>query len=100
MQTRPTQPEALQIDTTQADGPAQGSAVYDSVWAGTEIPDAPPVGLETVMLQQDKLYVVLAVVLIIWFGILFFLFRTDRRLARLEKAVDARVPERDDEVTA
>lgn len=91
MQTRPSPPEAFHFDTTQA----AGSAVYDSVWAGTEIPDAPPVGLETVMLQQDKLYVVLAVVLIIWFGVLFFLFRTDRRLARLEKDLDARVPERD-----
>ncbi len=69
------------------------AAVYDSVWAA--IPDAPPVGLETVMLQQDKLYVVLAVVLIIWFGVLFFLFRTDRRLAQLEDDLDAR-PERED----
>ena len=96
MQTRPSPPEASPLDTTHA----EGSAVYDSVWAGTEIPDAPPVGLETVMLQQDKLYVVLAVVLIIWFGVLFFLFRTDRRLARLEKDLDARVPERSDEIPA
>ena len=72
---------------------APGAAVYDSVW--TDLPDAPPVGLETVMLQNDKLWVVLAVVLIIWFGLLFVLFRTDRRLARVEKALDAR-PERDD----
>lgn len=71
MQTPPT-------DTTSA-------AVYDSVWAGSALPEAPPVGLETVMLQHDKLYVVLAVVLIIWFGLLFFLFRTDRRLARIER---------------
>jgi CcmD family protein len=96
MQTRPSPPEALQLDTTAA----PGSAVYDSVWAGTEIPEAPPVGLETVMLQQDKLYVVLAVVLIIWFGVLFFLFRTDLRLNRLEKELEARVPEQDDEIPA
>ena len=97
-QTSPSQP--FQIDTTASDGVAHGTAVYDSVWAGTEMPEAAPVGLETVMLQQDKLYVVLAVVLIIWFGVLFFLFRTDRRLAVLEQAVDARVQERDDEIIA
>ncbi len=81
MQTPPT-------DTTDA-------AVYDSVWAGSALPEAPPVGLETVMLQHDKLYVVLAVVLIIWFGLLFFLFRTDRRLARIERDL-AENPERGD----
>ncbi|MEP0546293.1 MAG: CcmD family protein [Rhodothermales bacterium] len=100
MQTPASPPQAFQIDTTASDGVAHGSAVYDSVWAGTEMPEAAPVGLETVMLQQDKLYVVLAVVLIIWFGILFFLFRTDRRLAALEQAVDTRVPARDDEIIA
>ena len=72
---------------------ASGTAVYDSVW--TDIPDAPPVGLETVMLLNDKLYVVLAVVLIIWFGLLFLLFRTDRRLARIECDLGTR-PERDE----
>jgi CcmD family protein len=96
MQTRPSPPEALQLDSTAA----QGSAVYDSVWAGTELPDAPPVGLEVLMLPNDKIYVVLAVVLIIWFGVLFFLFRTDLRLNRLEKELDARVPEPDGEIPA
>ena len=50
-------------------------------------------GLEAVMLSNDKLYVVLVVVLIIWFGLLFFLFRTDRRLARLERTLEERIPE-------
>lgn len=85
----------MQPPITPTDSLAHGSAVYDTVWAGSAIPEAPPVGLETVMLQNDKLYVVLAVVLIIWFGLLFFLFRTDRRLARIERELDAR-PERDD----
>lgn len=52
-----------------------------------EIPTAGPVGLERVMVQADKLYVVLAVVLVIWTGLLLFLFRTDRRLDRLERAL-------------
>lgn len=55
------------------------------VQAQTEIPVAEPQGLERYMVQQDKLYVVLAVVLLIWFGLLFFLYRTDRRLARIER---------------
>ena len=53
-----------------------------------DAPDAPPVGSEHFMLQQDKLYVVLGVVLIIWLGISAYLVRTDRRLARLEREAE------------
>ncbi|HLT46312.1 MAG TPA: hypothetical protein VK002_03715 [Rubricoccaceae bacterium] len=45
----------------------------------------PPRGIERVMLQEDKLPVVLAVVLVIWLGLLLLMFRTDRRLARIER---------------
>jgi CcmD family protein len=45
----------------------------------------PPHGIERVMLSDEKLPVVLAVVLVIWFGLLLFLFFTDRRLARVER---------------
>ena len=48
----------------------------------------PPEGIERVMLAQDKLPVVLAVVLLIWLGLLFLLFRTDRRLAKIERRLD------------
>lgn len=91
---------ALPMQTAPPDSlAARGDAVYDSVWAGgADLPTAPPVGLETVMLQQEKLYVVLAVVLIIWLGLLFFLFRTDRRIARLEREIEARVPEPPDDL--
>lgn len=47
-------------------------------------------GLERAMLAEDKLPVVLAVVLIVWVGIVFLLFRTDRRLARVERLLDER----------
>ncbi|MDX1439002.1 MAG: CcmD family protein [Rubricoccaceae bacterium] len=47
-----------------------------------------PEGIERAMLAADKLPVVLAVVLIIWFGILFLLFRTDRRITKIEKELD------------
>ncbi len=88
----------MQLPITPTDSTqAPGTAVYDSVWAA--IPEAAPLGLESVMLQQEKLYVVLAVVLIIWLGVLFFLLRTDRRLARLERDLDAR-PERDEALGA
>lgn len=60
---------------------------YDSVWANTNIPVAEPTGLEAMMLSDDKIFVVLGVVLIIWFGITFFLYRTDRKLSDLERRV-------------
>lgn len=59
------------------------------------IPSAEPVGLERQMVQADKLYVVLAVVLVIWAGLLLFLFRTDRRLARLERDLPPTSPPHD-----
>jgi hypothetical protein len=42
-------------------------------------------GFEATMLSEDKLYVVLAVVLVIWFGIVAMLYRNDRKIAALEK---------------
>lgn len=56
-----------------------------------ETPAPPGDALESVMLSNDKLYVVLVVVLIIWFGLLFFLVRTDRRIARLERTLEERI---------
>ena len=72
----------LQADTT--------IAVLDPA-AAQAVTEQPPVGAERVMLAQDKLPVVLAVVLIVWFGVLALLFRTERRLARVER----RLAERD-----
>jgi hypothetical protein len=56
----------------------------DTTWTGTEIPVQEPEGLERAMLSEDKIFVVLAVVLIIWMGIVWMIYRTDRRLTRLE----------------
>ncbi len=72
--------------------PADTADAYGEVWARTGTAEPPPLGLERYMLQQDKLYVVLAVVLLIWFGLLFFLFRTDRRIARLERTLNREAP--------
>ncbi len=48
-----------------------------------------PEGLERAMLASDKLPVVVAVILIIWFGLLFFLFRTDRRITKIERELNS-----------
>lgn len=76
-------PVPQQADTTQ-----DQSAPYDTVWGATEVPAQPQGDLERVMLSHDKIYVVLAVVLLIWFGIVYFLYRTDRRIRRLERSLD------------
>ena len=44
--------------------------------------------LERVMLAEDKLPVVLAVVLVVWIGIVALLWRTERRLANVEAHLD------------
>ena len=71
----------------------EATTAYDSVWSQTGMPPHQQSALERVMLAEDKLYVVLAVVLIIWIGLAFFLLRTDRKLDRLERAVASRIPE-------
>ena len=63
-------------------------AVLDE--AAVQATTAQPQGIERVMLAEDKLPVVLAVVLIVWLGVLLLLFRTDRRLARIERELDDR----------
>lgn len=60
------------------------TAAYDSTWT-EQAPAQPPTGMEQVMLSSGKIYVVLAVVLIIWVGLLTILFRTDRKIDRLER---------------
>ena len=66
------------------------SAVRDTAIAllDTEAAQQAPQGIERVMLASDKLPVVLVVVLIIWFGLLFLLFRTDWRISRIEKELN------------
>lgn len=71
----------LQIATLDAEPSARAEATTVSP------PQAP---IERVMLAEDKLPVVLAVVLIVWAGLLLLVSRTDRRLARLERDLDAR----------
>ena len=62
-----------------------------------QVADAPR-GIETFMLAQDKLPVVAAVMLVVWVGIVLLLFTTERRLARIESALDAAENQRADGV--
>lgn len=63
------------------------ATAYDSLW--TPGPAAQNSGLlESVMLSNDKLYVVLTVVLIIWLGLVFFVLRTDKKLSSLERSIE------------
>jgi len=68
------------------------AAAYDSTWTEQPPPQSPQ-GLEQVMLVEGKIYVVLAVVLIIWLGLLAVLFRTDRKIDRLERRLDQDISE-------
>ena len=83
-----------QQDTTQVQ--TGMTTAYDSVWADPTIPTQSASGFEQVMLSHDKLYVVLGVVLLIWFGLIFFILYTDRKLSRLERKLDAHIPEKQD----
>lgn len=84
----PATPDTLSAaDTLQGD---PGSTAYDTIWTEQQdVPTQTPTALEEVMLQQDKIYVVLAVVLIIWLGLAALLFRTNRRIANVEEQLDA-----------
>ena len=44
--------------------------------------------VDELMLTNDKLFVVLAVVLIIWIGLALYIFLTDKRIRNLEKMLE------------
>ena len=81
-------PQQVAPDTTQA-------TAFDSIWANPDVPVQTVSWLDQLMLSQDKLFVVLAVVLIIWFGLVFFVFRTDRKLHRLERTLEERIGQKE-----
>ena len=64
------------------------TSAYDSTWTEQPASQAPE-GLDRIMGVDGKIYVVLAVVLIIWFGLVALLVRTDRKIDRLERDLDA-----------
>lgn len=74
------------------EAPEGAATAYDSTWATAQIPEQGPVGSEKFMLAEDKLFVVLAVVLIIWAGIAYYLYKTDRKILEMEQALAERTP--------
>jgi hypothetical protein len=68
--------------TRPPDHPMQDTTI--AVLDPQAVAEQQPRGIERPMLAENKLPVVLAVVLIIWAVMLLLLFRTERRLARLE----------------
>lgn len=70
------------------------AAPYDTIWTVSG-PVRASGTFEQVMLSNDKLFVVLGVVLIIWIGLVVLLLRTDRRLASLERTVEENIPDVD-----
>jgi len=94
-----TNPINILQDAQAQDQAAEINATaYDSLWAGGDIPIQELSRMEQIMLSNDKLYVVLAVVLIIWVGIVLLLLRNDRRLKEVERSVAERIPDMDDEL--
>ncbi len=97
-------PQSLPItDSLSVEAPAAGRpmAVYDpaAAPAAEAAADSATAGAQTVqaaspservMLAENKLPVVLAVVLIVWAALMILALRTDRRLARIERSLDAR----------
>jgi CcmD family protein len=86
--TAPFHIARIEWTAQEVDSTAAQPTPYDSVWSQTGIPAQESTGIERQLLKEDKLYAVLAVVLIIWLGIALFLIRTDRKLDRLERQVD------------
>lgn len=86
MTIHPLPQDAAPQDTT-AD--SLRSTAYDTVWTGETTPTQEPEGFERMMVADGKINVVLAVVLIIWLGILAVLFHTDRKIERLERRLDS-----------
>jgi hypothetical protein len=79
----------MTIHPLRPDAPAPRA--YDSTWAEQPVEQAPE-GLDRLMGQGGKIYVVLAVVLLIWIGLVTVLFRTDRKIDRLERRLDRDIP--------
>ncbi len=72
----------------QTDSTAADAAPYDTVWTETNPPTAQPDALERVFTADGKIYVVVAVLLIVWIGIMTYVYRTDQKIDALERRID------------
>lgn len=60
---------------------------YSNKWEGVDDPESTSVFIQF-MSSNDLIFVVLGVSLIIWFVLLFFIIRVDRKVSNLEKTVE------------
>lgn len=63
------------------------SSAYSEKWDGASGQGA----VMDAMASNDLIFVVLGVTLIIWFTLLFFLVRLDRKVSALEKEVEEKI---------
>ena len=60
---------------------------YSDKWAGVENPEQTSEFIQF-MSSNDLIFVVLGVSLIIWFVLLFFIVRVDKKVSKLENTVE------------
>lgn len=60
---------------------------YSDKWSGVDNPEQTS-GIIQFMSSNDLIFVVLGVSLIIWFVLLFFMIRVDRKVTKLEHSVE------------
>lgn len=63
---------------------------YSDQWAGVENPEQSSAFIQF-MTSNDLIFVVLGVSLIIWFVLLFFLIRVDKKVTKLEQSVEENI---------
>ena len=69
--------------------PAADTTAADTAWAQQEsMPTAEPDALEQIMIVDGKIYVAVVVLLIVWIGIMVYIYRTDRKIDKLEQRLD------------
>jgi CcmD family protein len=61
-----------------------------ALWPSALLAQSQDIAMADELRASGKIYVVVAVVLVILLGLLFYLFTTDRRLTKLEKETQAR----------
>jgi type VI protein secretion system component VasF len=66
---------------------AQDTSSFAPKWQGTETAQHSSAIIST-MASHNLIFIVLGVSLIIWFVLLFFIVRTDRKVTHLEKQVN------------
>lgn len=76
----------LNLTQTTSSDTASAMQNYAEKWDASAQVDQSSLFIQT-MASNDLILVVLAVTLIIWFVLLFYIIRTDRKISKLEKTL-------------